>query len=153
MAKSKTVVTPKNQHLFVALAELMNEDNLSEAEIVTYLNTEKQYLKTKRLADRRKKALDKRLARIVQVTLGIKDMDEFKLLTPEKVNKLFEKRYSEGAFTMEKGIAFLKKTSRVKLSYKDELTKAIGDAAVAQIVEDAPTRYSYTIYEPNEAVN
>lgn len=150
--KPKAVVTPKNEHIFMALASLVDQDNLSEAEIKTYLKVEEQYVKANRLADRRKRELGKRLARIVQVTLGIKDMKELALLTPQQVEKLFDKRYSEGAFTMETPIQFLSKSHRKKLSYKDLLLAQIGQAAMLALTEAAPTGYSYTIREVAETV-
>lgn len=144
---SKAVVTPKNQHLFIALAELMDQNHISDGEITTYKKVEEQYAKAAKLAKRRKKAMEARLARIVHVTLGIKDMKAFKLLSPKQVEHLFDKRYSEGEFTMETSIAFRKKSHRSRPSYQDVLRQLVGEAGIIKIQEEAPVGYSYTVDE------
>lgn len=150
MATSTTTVTPKNQHIFVALAELMDQSNLSEKEIATYLHTEEQYVKVSKLAKKRKKALDARLARIVNVTLGIKDMKEFRLMSPQQVEKLFKKRYKDGDFTMETPIQFRKKSHRSRPAYMEVLKGLVGEAGIIEVQAAAPVGYSYTIDEVSD---
>lgn len=147
---TKAVVTPKNQHLFVALAELMDENHVSAGEFGTYKRLEEQYAKASKLAKRRKKAMEARLARIVHVTLGIKDMKEFKLMSPKQVEKLFDERYSMGEFTLETPIVFRKKSQRSRPSYQDVLRELVGDAGIIKIQEEATVGYSYTVDETVE---
>lgn len=87
---------------------------------------------------------DKHLASIFEKALGL-DLDVVKTLNPEQLAVKLTQRMTAKQFTYEKDFDVVNTGSRKSISWKEEYTKAAGEAATKAVEEAAQVGYSYVI--------
>lgn len=108
----------------------------------------------KKFADAKKKTADAerevkfRRLQLAEKVLGVKTEDELKALPPEKIQKLYAKRLTDGDWKLERGapVFAFKKTSQGAYPAWSQLFAAeLGETTAARIKAETPTTYSYAV--------
>jgi len=123
-------------------------ERVTKAELLELADWEAKYAEaSKALAEAEKQLKPRRLALAVKV-LGVESADELKLLEPEQLEKLLEKREKKGLFKVERGAPgfnFVKTSEGRYPAWKQLYISELGEAAADKIAAETPKIFSYRI--------
>lgn len=85
---------------------------------------------------------------LAEKVLGVNSADELKTLSPDQVQKRFDKRLEADDWKAERGapvFSFLKTNQGRYPSWSQLYIEAMGETAAAEIRKDTPVTYSYSV--------
>lgn len=121
---------------------------VTKAELVELREWEADFAKYKKKASEAEKQVDVLRLALAQKVLGVESEDELKLLSLEKVQKLYAKRHADGRWELGKGapvFAFDQVSKGRYPAWKKLFSAKLGALAALQAVTETPETYSYRV--------
>lgn len=117
-------------------------------ELLELADWERKYADAKKKASAAEKELAFRRQALAEKVLGVNSADELKHLTPDQVERRFQKRFEAGDWKPERGapeFSFLKTNQGRYPSWSQLYVEELGETAAARIRAETPITYSYAV--------
>lgn len=121
---------------------------VTKGELAELAEWERKYAKASKDKAAAEKELKFQRMRLAEKVLGIKTEDELKALDPEKLLKIFSRRFESGAWRPERGAPDFKFSNTNKgryPSWAQLFIDELGETAASQIKANTPLTYSYAV--------
>ena len=121
---------------------------VATAELVELAEWERKYAAAKKKVSEAESELKFRRQQLAEKVLGIKTEDELKALDPDRLLKLFTKRFESGFWRAERGAPDFKFSNTSKGRYPSWAkiyAEDLGETAAARIRTETPITYSYAV--------
>jgi hypothetical protein len=122
--------------------------SVSKDELLELAEWERKYADAKKKASIAEKELKFRRIQLAEKVLGVKSEDELKQLAPDKLLKLFTRRFGAGDWRPEKGapdFSFSKTNEGRYPSWAQLYVEEMGETQANRIKAETPITYSYCV--------
>jgi len=131
-----------------ATAAKLETSIVTKDELLELADSERKYAKANREKAAAEKDLKFRRLALAEKVLGIESEDELKRLSPEKVLKLYQRRWEREEWKAERGapeFQFVKTNAGRYPAWREVFIGELGETAAARISAETPTTYSYAV--------
>lgn len=121
---------------------------VTKDELLEIAEWERKYADAEKKAASAKKELSFRRLELAEKVLGVKSADDLKELTPEKVDRLMQKRLESGDWRPNANaphFSFVKTNSGRYPSWSQLYIEELGETAAARVRAETPATYSYAV--------
>lgn len=121
---------------------------VSKDELVELAEWERKYADAKKKASAAEKELNYRRQALAEKVLGLNSSDELKALSPEKLEKLRNRRFDAGDYKLERNaplFSFIKTHQGQYPSWRSLFIGEMGETAAARVQAETPISYSYAV--------
>jgi hypothetical protein len=121
---------------------------VTKDELLEIADWERKYAAAKNEVSRAERELKHLRQSLAEKVLGIESPEELKILSPDEVESLFEKRFDAGKWKLQRGspnFRFVKTSEGRYPAWKQEFINVAGQSAADKISALAPTIYSYLV--------
>jgi hypothetical protein len=121
---------------------------ITRDELLELADWERKHAFAKKKVSEAEKELDFRRQRLAENVLGVNSADELKKLSPDQVQRRFDKRLEAGDWKLGQGapnFSFSKTNQGRYPSWSQLYIDEMGETAAAQVRAETPTTYSYCV--------